>query len=180
LTQDLSTWQEVALVAGPIAAAIAALASWASVLQVRRLARESNAPHLQIQKVVDSPSGTIGVIVTNAGGGAARGAGIFLTHPPFFIRGAIGHGFLYPGETRQVLTRIPATEAETDALVFCRDKDSLPHYWNANEEHRVFTTWRGRPKYRRDIPAAFREFHPVVDPDEMTQVEMQVTAVPSS
>lgn len=175
MAQDLTTWQEIALVVGPIAAAIAALASWASVLQARRLARESHSPHLQIQKVVDTQSGTIGAVITNAGGGVARGVGAFLTHPPFFAHGAIGHGFLFPGETRQIFTPIPVTDAETDVLVFCRDRDSFPHYWNANEEHRVFKTWRGRPKYRRDIPAVFHEFHPAVGLDDLERVEMKVT-----
>lgn len=177
MAPELTTWQEVALVVGPISAAIAALASWASVLQASRLARESNSPHLQIQKIVDPQTETIGAVITNAGGGAGRGVGIFLTHPPYYVHGAIGHGFLFPGETRQVLTPIPATEVETDVLVFCRDNASIPHYWNANEDHRTLKTWRGKPKHRRDIPEVFREFHPPVNTADLTRVEMKVTAL---
>jgi hypothetical protein len=173
--QNLSVWQDIALIVGPIAAAIAALASWASVLQARRFAREASSPHLQIQMVVDSNSNTIGAVISNAGGGAARGVGVYLTHPPYYVHGAVGHGFLFPGETREVWTQIPATEAETDVLAFCRDKDSIPHYWNAKEEHRSFTDWRGRPRYRRDIPAVFREFHPGISLDSLMRVQMTVT-----
>jgi hypothetical protein len=178
MTQDPSTWQEVALVAGPAIAAIAAIASWASVWQSRKLARESSTPHLQAQKIVNAADDTIGAVVTNAGGGAARGAGIYLSHPPFYVQGPIGHGFLFPGETRYVHTPIPVSDVETDVLVLCRDKSSVPHFWNASEEHRAYTDWRGRPKYQRDIPAVFREFHPGVDLNALTETEMAVTKDP--
>lgn len=173
MTQDLNTWQEIALVAGPAIAALAAFASWASVWQARKLAHEASTPHLQVQKIV-TMHGFIGAVVTNAGGGAARGAGIYIAHPPYFAQGALGHGFLFPGETRTALTDIPVTEVETDALVLCRDKNSVPHYWNANEQHRAYTGWRGRPKYRKDIPKVFREFHPAVDTSVLTEVAMSV------
>ncbi len=111
----------------------------------------------------------------NAGGGAARGAGVYIAHPPYFVQGPLGHGFFFPGETRTIVMNIPATEVETDVLVLCRDKNSVPHYWNANEQHRSYTDWRGRPKYRRDIPTVFREFHPAVDISALSEREMSVS-----
>jgi hypothetical protein len=61
--QDLSTWQEVALVASPALAALAAAASWASVFQARRLAQEGTLPALQVQLTV-SPDSAVGAVVT--------------------------------------------------------------------------------------------------------------------
>jgi len=177
--RELSTWQEIALVAGPVIAAIAAIASWASVWQARKLGRESTAPLLMIQKIINPSDRTIGAIVTNAGGGAARGAGVYLAHPPYGVEGALGHGFLYPGETRHVWTTIPATDVETDVMVLCRDRDGFPHYWNANEEHRVFKTrLRRGPRYRKDSPAVFREFHPAVNLTTLVEAQMAVTNDP--
>ena len=178
MTEGLTTWQQVALIAGPAIAAIAALASWASVWQARKLGREATAPHLQVQKVVQSYNGTIGAVITNAGGGAARGVGIYLTYPPYFVAGPIGHGFLYPGETRVVWTQIPNTDPpeETDVMVLCRDRDGFPHYWTADERHKVFKNWHRGPKYNKDPYGIFRDFHPAVDLNTLTQVEMSVTA----
>jgi len=177
--QDLSTWQEVALIASPSIAAVAALASWASVWQARKLAREDHAPLLMAQKVVTAGTNTIGAVVTNAGGGPARGAGIYLAHPPHKVQGPLGHGFLYPGQSRYVQTNIPATEVETDVMVLCRDRESYPHFWNAQEEHRVYKTlFRRRPNYQRDMPKVFAKFHPSVDLNALTPAQMVVTNDP--
>jgi hypothetical protein len=180
MSQQLNTWQEVVLVAGPAIAALAALASWASVWQSRKLARESSAPLLMAQKIVNASDNTIGAVVTNAGGGAARGAGIYISYPPYVVQGALGHGFLYPGEKRQVLTNIPAGDGvETDILLLCRDKNSFGHFWSANEDHRVYKTrFRRRPRYRPDIYNVFREFHPAIDLRTLTEAQMTVIDVP--
>lgn len=179
MTQDLSTWQEVALIAGPAIAAFAALASWASVLQARKMARESSAPHLMAQKVIDKQARTIGAVVTNAGGGAARGASVFITHPPFWTQATLGHGFLFPGEARYVQMQTPATDQETHVVAFCRDRDSFPHYWSASEQHIVGKTrFRRRPRHDGDVTITFRKMHPDVDFDDLTQVESTVTIPP--
>jgi hypothetical protein len=34
--------------------------------------------------------------------------------------------------------------------------------------------WRGRPKYRRDIPTVFRELHPAVDTSVLVEAAMNV------
>jgi hypothetical protein len=174
VSQDISTWQEVALIAGPAIAAIAALASWASVWQARKLGRESSAPLLQVQKTVNA-QGFVGAVVTNAGGGPARGAGIYIVHPPYYASDSLGHGFLFPGDTRVVVTGIQVAEAETDIIVFCRDRNSVPHFWNADEEHRELTDWRGRPKYFGDLDAAFGIFHPDVGLSDLTPAVVTVT-----
>jgi hypothetical protein len=179
MSQDLNTWQEVALVAAPVIAALAALASWASVWQARKLGREANAPHLMAQKMA-YPDGTIGAVITNAGGGAARGAFVYLAHPPYYATSSLGHGFLFPGETRHLRTNIPLVEGiETDVLVFCRDKNSFGHWWNADEDHRCYKTrLLRRPRYRKDVHAVFREFHPAIDLGTLTQAQTAVTLDP--
>jgi hypothetical protein len=175
---ELSTWQQIALVAGPAAAAIAALASWASVLQARRISREAARPELVIQKVVDTETQTIGAIVTNTGSAPARGAGLYLSFPPYKVNGPLGHGFMFPGDTRRVWTQIPAVgNVETDVLVLCRDNRSVPHYWNAAEKHVESKDWRRRPRYRKDLAKVFEELHPGVNLDDLTEVPMQVTNV---
>ncbi len=172
-SSSLSTWQDIALVVGPVAAAIAALASWASVLQSKRAAKEASRPLLQVQKIIDSRTNTVGAVITNAGTGAARGTGIFLTYPPFYVTGALGHGFLFPGDTVHVTTAIPfsSTQIETDVVVLCRDKDSVPHYWNAMEKHMTFKDWRGRPGHH-EIAEVFLLFHPEVNLAALSQAEM--------
>jgi hypothetical protein len=121
------------------------------------------------------PDQTVGAVVTNAGGGVARGAGIVLTHPPYFVEGPIGHGFMYPGDTKHVFTTIPVVDPEVTTCVIaqCRDQDSFPHGWSAHEKHKVFRTWRRCPRYQniRDIHA---HFYPGIDFDALTQVEMRV------
>jgi hypothetical protein len=175
VTSQLSTWQQIAIVAAPAFAAIAALASWASIFQTRRLAREESSPQLQIQKVAAS-DGTIGVVITNAGGGAARGAGFYLSSPPYYAGSALGHGFIFPGETREVWTQIAVTDPPTqiDVLALCRDRRSFVHYWTADERHRILKNWRRRPKYSRDVPSIFRKFHPEVDLNALTRVPATV------
>ena len=175
MASQLTTWQQIAIVAAPAFAALAALASWASIIQTRRLAREENSPQLQIQKVV-SPEGCVGAVITNAGGGAARGAGFWLCCPPYYAQSPLGHGFLFPGETRQVWTTIVVTDppARIDVLALCRDRRSFAHYWNADERHRVLKNWRGRPKYSGDVPTIFHKFHPDVDLNVLTEAESKV------
>jgi hypothetical protein len=177
VTQDLSTWQEVVLVAGPAIAAIAAIASWASVWQARRLARDAGMPHLMVQKIKDANDGTVGSIITNAGGGPARGAGVWISHPPFCVKHSLGHGFLYPGEVRRVWTNIPMQDSvETDVMAMCRDRDSFAHYWTAAEKHRVIKTrFRRRPKHGTDPAKLFAEFHPGVDLNALTDAQIAVT-----
>jgi hypothetical protein len=179
VTQETSTWQEVVLVAGPAIAAIAAMASWATVWQARRLARESRAPLLMIQKIVDPQTQTMTAIVTNAGGGAARGAGVLLSHPPYRAEGNLGHGFIYPGQARRVWTNIPATEVDTDVMAVCRDGEGFPHYWTADEEHKVFKTWfRRRPHPRGDVTVVFSEFYPQIAYQGLTPMQFRVTDQP--
>jgi hypothetical protein len=175
--RELSLWQEVALIAGPAIAAVAACASWASVWQARKLARDSRSPLLMIQKVVERSTQTVGAVVTNAGGGAARGIGIFLSHPPFWVQGAVLHGFLYPGQSRYIKTDIPLNEEEeTDVMVVCRDAESFAHFWTADEKHRVFKTrFRRRPRYRRDLVEVFHELHPGADLPSLTQATFTVS-----
>jgi hypothetical protein len=173
--QELSTWQEVALVASPALAAIAAGASWVSVLQTRRLRREDDQPGLQLQ-LMSFPDGTIGAAVSNAGPAAARGVQVYLTHGAFFAVGSIGHGFLFPGETRIVRTPIPIIDpdAQTYGVISCRDKHSIPHAWNSHEIHRSSKTWRGKPRYRT-LRAIFEDFYPSIEVESLQRANIQVT-----
>lgn len=128
-----------------------------------------------VQKTVDPSTHTIGAVVTNAGGGAARGATVWLSHPPFRVETPLNDGFMFPGQRYLISTAIPATEVETDVLLCCRDGRRFAHFWNANEEHRIFKTrFRRRPRYRGDIASVFSEFHPGVDFEALGLVPSQV------
>jgi hypothetical protein len=174
--QDLTTAQQIALVVSPALAAVAAGASWASVFQARRFAREATSPLLQVQ-ITAHPDQTIGAVVTNAGGGMARGAGICLVYPPYVAAASLVHGFMQPGDTHHVVTDIAITtpDVATSVVVHCRDKYSFPHYWSANEDHYVGRTrWpQRRPRYR-DIRESFMELYPDVNPYEMHEAKMGV------
>jgi hypothetical protein len=176
VVQDVSTWQEIALVASPALAAIAAAASWASVLQARKLRKEQDAPWLQIQ-LTYSPEGRIGAVVTNAGAGVAGGVQIVLHHGNPFAAGPIGHGFMFPGDIRVIETEVLLEDpsVNTRAIVSCRDRASIPQAWTADERHQVSTTWRGKPVYR-SIIGIFQTLYPDVDPMEGDQVGMKVSA----
>jgi hypothetical protein len=178
--QTLSTWQEVVIVAGPAIAAVSALASWAAVWQAGSLARQGSEPLLMVQKIIDKESNTLGAVITNAGGGPARGATVLLSHPPFRAEGHLGHGFIYPGEGRHVWTNIPATDAETDVMAFCRDRQSYSHFWTADENHRVLKTRFGRrPSHGHDLTTVFRDFYPKVDYKGLSPAQFAVTNDPS-
>lgn len=162
-------------VAGPAIAAIAAVASWAAVVQARRLAREEKSPLLMVQKIITDK--TIGVVLTNAGGGAARGVSVLLSYPPYGFEESIGTGFLFPGQTRVLRSniRVEGEGIETDVMAFCRDRDGFPHFWNAEEKHKVFKTrFRRRPEYGHALRDVFREMHPQVDFDELQHVRAMV------
>ena len=57
----------------PIAAAVAALGSWAAVIQAGRLARRATSPVLYLQTIYNPAMSCFGAVVLNAGDGAARG-----------------------------------------------------------------------------------------------------------
>lgn len=173
VAQDLSTWQEIALVASPALAAIAAGASWASVLQTRRLRREDQEPGLQAQ-MMRFPDGTLGAAVTNAGPGVARGVQIYLVHRGLLATGPIGHGFMFPGDTRIVRTPIPEVpEADARMIVSCRDRGRMPHAWDGHEHHRVAKTWRKKPRYQA-LQAIFEGFYPDIPLNDLERVPIQV------
>lgn len=179
VVQEVSAWQEIALVAAPAISAVAAGASWASVAQARKLAREARNPILSVNVIFtpnDDGSKTMGAIIRNIGEGAARGVGFVLCRAPYLTAGPVGDTYLLPGEARRIWTAIPRDEAvETHALVLCRDRESYAHYWTENEDHRVLKTWlRRRPKYAGDAVVAFGEYFPDSNVAHAAEVEYSV------
>lgn len=177
---ELSVWQEIALIVAPVASAVAALGSWAAVLLARRAAREARAPRLHIQFITGS-CGTVGATVTNVGEGAAVGTCLYLAQPPHYLHAALFDGLLFPGEARHVSCLLPRSAADAEALTFCRDRGAFAHYWNVHERHKVLKKRLSRqPRYRTDIYEVWLEFHPRMDLREMTRVECTVSdATPS-
>jgi hypothetical protein len=176
---DLTTLETIALIASPAFAAIAAGASWASVVQARRLARESSLPVLQMQPIVDPRDEHRGAVIHNAGSGSARGVGFVLVDGNHVAIGNVRHGFLRPGEVVHVHMDIEATRDGAVGMVVCRHHQSYGHAWTHDERHKVYRTWLlRRPRYP-GTQEMFRDLFPdSADPFELTPAGFAMTRDP--
>lgn len=136
LALALSTW--IQLVATLIAAA-AAVASWASVVQSRRLLRESRLPalHIEVSRVVGAGAvdGTMAVTILNAGAGLATRVGFIVVAPAQFAQTSLPGGFLPPGESASFGSNMRIDD-EFQATVYARSQDGVQYVWNHHGERR--------------------------------------------
>jgi hypothetical protein len=180
--QDLSTWQNVALLAAPALAALAGGASWYSAMQTRRIARAATLPDLVIQVLIDTSTKVVRASIHNAGSGAARGLLYVIARDGQVAFGYANDGILRADEKIFVHTTIKTTGTSgphETAMVVCRDRYGYPHSWTTLEKHVVHKTRiRRRPKYSRDPLALFARFFPDSDPEKLKRVD--ATASPPS
>jgi hypothetical protein len=150
---DLSTLQDIALIVGPVGAAIAAGASLASVRQTRRIAVEAALPDLAIQVTFSRRTGLVNATIHNAGGGVARGVSYIIAHAGQIASGYVEHGILRADELVSVQTAIAARIHEGEltkvaAMVSARDRFGYGHAWTNEEKHQVYVTrFLRRPRY---------------------------------
>lgn len=94
-----TTWLQVI---GTLIAALAALASWAAVVQSRRLIDDSRLPalHIEVSRLsgAGAVDGTAAVAILNAGALATR-VGFILVTPLGFAQASLPGGFLRPEES---------------------------------------------------------------------------------
>jgi hypothetical protein len=168
--------QDVALLAGTLLAAVAAAASWATVLQTTRLNRRSNQPWLRIQIIVSPATGCYGAVIVNAGEHVASGVSYVIADRATVMAAHLSHGFLQPGEAIEVLSfcaPVGSDDPVVVGFVTGRDRFSIPHDWTSDERHgiRVQRRWlRKRPVYSETIPRLATWFPDRPDPKTLTQV----------
>ena len=113
-------------------AAVAAVASWASVLQTRRERRQAATPDLNVQVLVTGNPGYMEVWVDNAGSVGATGTNFMLVHQDQVDYGVVGTGFVSPGQTEgPIRTQVVAASSiggkDFQCFVTCRDRSGILH-----------------------------------------------------
>ena len=169
LSVPLGSIQDVAAVAGPVAAAIAAIASLLAVRLTRSIARSASLPDLSVQPLVGS-GGVLGASIHNAGGGAARGALFIVAEGEHSVTVAIGHGVIRPNERFEVWTNMPSRGGGqiADAMyVRCRDRFGNAHGWTHKEVHdEKKGRWGGKPS-PEVLADAFHHAFPAIRLDQL-------------
>lgn len=174
---DSATLQDVAAIVSPIAAAIAAGVSLASVRLTRRMARDTVLPDLSIQPIVHPETGLLGAMIHNAGTGVARGAYFVIVRGGSRSVDAVGHGVIRPNELFEVQTQIAgrpedligSVDASAAMLVGCRDRQGNFHVWTHKERHREWRRRRlGRDRGGATITDRFQAVFKNFDMDSLT------------
>lgn len=167
---------DTAQLTATIFAALAAAASWASVIQTRRFQRESIEPELHAQPVVigavGRPQTELHFAILNAGPGLAKGVGYLFVAGDKYVLGFGASGFLRAGEEFRVRTEISGSP-EARGIVFCLGPRRRTLVWNlAGELKELHTSGESSS---HSIHALLAAHHPEVDLQALAQVEKQVT-----
>jgi hypothetical protein len=114
--------------------AFAAGASWLSVAQSQRAARESHLPNLQASIIPvfgadASDPGHISLVILNAGLGIAKSVTFILAVGEEYCSNAIGSGFLLYQKDAHVDTEMPP-HPNTRALLMCSDLGKRIWAWD--------------------------------------------------
>lgn len=131
----MSEISNLAQLGSPIFAAIAAGASWSSVVLSQREARERRQPNLQTSElsiIGSKPSDHRGVslVVLNAGAGVARSAAFVLAGgDEEYCSHSLGSGFLRYQDTARVKTEMQP-DGTVRALAICRDLGKRTLAWD--------------------------------------------------
>jgi hypothetical protein len=159
LALALSTW--VQLIATAIAAA-AAVASWATVVQSRRLLRESRLPslHIEVSRVsgAGAVDGTMAVAILNAGDVLATRVGFIVATDNAFAQTSLPGGFLRPGDSAFFGSDLQISD-NFQAVVYARSQDGDEYVWDHLGERRQLKPEGPLPTFE-EIPGSF---YPGVD-----------------
>lgn len=173
-TSIVLTWAPVASAA---AAAIAAFASWRSVLQSRRLWLAGLLPDLAIQVTETVASGETQIHVVNAGNGLARNVQFFVIDGNEVAEGTVPpNGFLRGGQEVTLKTGFkPKPGGKSTAIVACEDREGRIHAWSGPSGHK---SWRHRKWSRaKDEHWIYERFFPRVAYDSLTRVSIKLIEV---
>jgi hypothetical protein len=156
-------------------AALAALASWATVRQGRRDFLAARLPELEITVIEGLDTGAIKVHVVNHGQGPARNVKLAVIEGGAAIYGSLPPtGGLAGGESRMLMTAMsPASGQGEKAVVICLDVAGALHGWAAGGRHRRWKLSRPWNKRLND-EKVFQHFFPKVDVFEYPLVRFAV------
>lgn len=146
---------------GVVFAAIAAGASWLSVINGQRAAREARRPNLQASAITvpgkrpnDDPMVVVSIL--NAGLGVAKGVAFVVVGGDEYCSNALGPGFLRYQETARVELTMQAHE-DTRVLVVCRDLGKRIWAWEGLGNHKTYDGNKLDPV--RDFQSLWSEFY---------------------
>jgi hypothetical protein len=157
---------------GVALAAIAALASWASVALGARARRASLMPELVAQPIQPEGRERTDFLIHNGGGGLARGCGFVFVVGNDYAMGHVSGGFLRPGERAYVATLIPPGPpgGRADGAVICRDWRGNSWVWNLRDDPRKKLRSRRAGKRKGYLSAKewLAAVHPEIDLSKKT------------
>lgn len=143
-TSIVLTWAPVLSAA---AGGLAALASWRSVLQSRRLFLQGLLPELAIEVTEDIATGQTRIHVENAGAGIARRVMYYVVDGNEVTIG--GMPFIRAGEGETLATGFAQKQDQRcQGIVMCDDREGRVQAWSNNGAHRSWKRrrWPERPK----------------------------------
>jgi hypothetical protein len=138
------TWAPVVSAA---AGGLAAVASWRSVLQSRRLSLQGLLPELAIEVTEDITTGRTDIHIENAGSGIARRVMYYVVDGDEVTIG--GMPFIRAGEGATLETGfVPKHDKRCQAVVMCDDREGRVQAWSNKGGHRSWKRrrWPERPK----------------------------------
>lgn len=153
------TTVEWAQVIAPLFTATAAVASWASVRQSRKLADGAVRPWLAMELKQDpSKGGVVKAHVRNVGEGYATTVCVELTNGTKRFKHRFTDGPIKPGEDVEATAALPPMGVT--GVVFCRDIRGTWHVWASDGRHARPRNWLRRPPQSMEWDAALRELYP--------------------
>jgi hypothetical protein len=158
---------EWAPVAAAVLAAVAAGASWRSVLLARRTQLDADRPLLasQLYRVANDPR--LRLHIENIGSGTAKRVTFYGVAEGELAAGiAPETGLLRPGEGVTLLTNLTPTDPDSSELMtFCLDRENVIHTWSRRDHYERYR----QPKRPRVMEWYFDRFYDGTDHDALTE-----------
>lgn len=157
---DQETTVAIATALSALFTAGAAGAALLSVRQGQRVWRASIEPDLHLQILKNGNTGTTDLIITNSGGGMAKGTAYMLAAGGMRVHGFLGDGFVAPGDKILVSTSLPSgdPENEGEALAMYRVADESSYA--VTHDGRKRRLRRGRTGGSTTGQAVWTQMHP--------------------
>jgi hypothetical protein len=138
-------------------AAAAAGAAWASVKQGQRAWRASVEPDLHLQVLMDVMNNKTHLVITNVGGGVAKGAAFIVATEDRKAAGWVGDGFIAPGD-KVVVSPNMALSTSGHAMVGYRTGDESS--WAVAADGRREQLRKGRKGKPTTSTEAWKRLYP--------------------
>lgn len=144
------------------AAAVAAIASWASVIQSRRVIRAAALPDLRagvqyVQPGLPSAKATLAIEIHNGGGGTARDVGLLVVCESQSAATSVA-SFLRPRESAYFGTNMTPSSASSRVLglLLWRDSSETIHAWSLDGRQQTL----GGRRAAISLSEAWERFYP--------------------